>query len=74
MARTVGMPAAIAVRLLMEDRIALRGSHLPTHPEIYRPVLDELAREGLAFAEKVTPLDKEHVAVPHKTPYDSGQF
>lgn len=74
MARTVGMPAAIAVRLLMAGRIALRGSHLPTHPEIYRPVLDELAREGLAFSEKVTKLEKEHVPVPHRTPYDTGQF
>ncbi len=74
MARTVGMPAAIAVRLLMEGRLEVRGSHLPTHREIYRPVLEELAREGLAFTEKVTPLDKERVSARHETPYDSGQF
>jgi hypothetical protein len=52
MARTVGLPTAIAARLVLEDKLPLTGSQIPTHASIYEPVLRELAEAGLAFTEK----------------------
>ena len=54
MARTVGLPAAIAVRLILHGEFAgLTGVHVPVIPEIYEPVLAELAELGIALTEKV---------------------
>ncbi len=50
-ARTVGLPAAIGVRLLIEGRIDLTGVHVPVHPEVYVPVLAELEGLGIRFTE-----------------------
>jgi len=52
MSRTVGLPAAIGARLVLEGRIALTGVQVPVHPEIYGPILDELAALGVRFEEK----------------------
>ncbi len=49
MAKTVGLPLGIAARLVLEDRLNLRGLHIPIVPEIYEPVLLELQREGIVF-------------------------
>ncbi|HDS29467.1 MAG TPA: saccharopine dehydrogenase [Firmicutes bacterium] len=40
MARTVGLPAAVATKLILQGRIDLTGVHVPVVPEIYNPVLD----------------------------------
>jgi saccharopine dehydrogenase-like NADP-dependent oxidoreductase len=56
MARTVGLPAAIAARLILEERITCRGVAIPVLPEIYEPILAELAAVGIAFEEAVHPL------------------
>jgi hypothetical protein len=56
MAKTVGLPAALAVRLALCEDLRLRGSQIPTHPSIYTPILKGLAREGIAFDERVMPL------------------
>ena len=53
MARTVGLPTAIAVRLLLDGEISLTGCRIPTHPSIYEPVLREIGREGLVFNEEI---------------------
>jgi len=63
MAKTVGLPAAIAVRLLLGGELQMTGSHLPTHPSIYEPVLRELAEDGLAFTEEIAPLASATSAV-----------
>lgn len=55
MARTVGLPAAIAARLVLDGELELTGCHIPTEPRIYHPVLAELAREGLEMHEEVRP-------------------
>jgi len=55
MARTVGLPTAVAVKLLLCDEIPLTGSQIPTHPSIYEPVLKELEASGVAFSERVLP-------------------
>jgi saccharopine dehydrogenase (NADP+, L-glutamate forming) len=52
MSRTVGLPAAIGVRLILQGEIDLTGVHAPVVPEIYEPVLEELEQLGIRFAEK----------------------
>ncbi len=53
MAKTVGLPLAIAARLILKNEISLRGVHIPVHPEIYRPVLAELRTLGINFEEEI---------------------
>ena len=50
MARTVGLPLGIAAKLLLEGKVALRGVQVPVVPELYEPVLRELAEEGIRFS------------------------
>jgi hypothetical protein len=58
MARTVGLPAAIAVRLIMHGEFAgLTGVHVPVIPEIYEPVLLELAELGISLTETTRVLE-----------------
>lgn len=56
MSKTVGLPAALAASLILDGVIPLTGSHIPTHPSIYEPILAELEKAELSFAEKVEPL------------------
>lgn len=51
MARTVGLPAAIAVKLILNGQIKLTGVQIPVVPEIYEPVLTELEELGIRFVE-----------------------
>lgn len=51
MARTVGLPAAISTRLILEGKIKKTGVHIPVIPEIYMPILQELKDLGIAFKE-----------------------
>ncbi|MCL6524560.1 MAG: saccharopine dehydrogenase NADP-binding domain-containing protein [Thermoflavifilum sp.] len=51
MAKTVGLPLAIATRLILNGKIRLKGLHIPVHPEIYQPVLKELEEYGIRFEE-----------------------
>jgi saccharopine dehydrogenase (NADP+, L-glutamate forming) len=53
MAKTVGLPLGIAAKLILENKIALSGLHIPIIPEIYEPVLQELAQEGIRFHEEI---------------------
>jgi saccharopine dehydrogenase-like NADP-dependent oxidoreductase len=52
MSRTVGLPAAIASRMILEEKINLTGVHIPVLPEIFEPVLFELGKRGIRFEEK----------------------
>jgi saccharopine dehydrogenase-like NADP-dependent oxidoreductase len=52
MAKTVGLPLAIAVDLFLDGKIKLSGLHLPILPEIYLPILEELEKRGIVFQEK----------------------
>ena len=52
MARTVGLPAAIGTRMILEGEITLTGVHIPVLPEIYEPVLAELEQQGITCVEK----------------------
>ena len=53
MAKTVGLPLAIAAKLILQNKIQVRGLHIPIIPEIYEPVLRELQKEQISFNESV---------------------
>jgi saccharopine dehydrogenase-like NADP-dependent oxidoreductase len=51
-ARTVALPAAIAVRLILENKLTAKGVCRPVIPEIYNPILDELKSLGIEMKEE----------------------
>ena len=51
MAKTVGLPLAIAAKLILNGAIKLKGVQVPVHKEIYDPVLNELKSFGINFKE-----------------------
>jgi hypothetical protein len=51
-ARTVALPASIAVRLILENKITAKGVCRPVIPEIYNPILDELKSLGIEMKEE----------------------
>lgn len=51
MARTVGMPVAVAAKLILEKKIGLSGLHIPVLREIYLPILEALKTFNIAFQE-----------------------
>ena len=58
MARTVGLPAAIATRMVLDGEIDLTGVQIPVLPEIYEPVLEELEQLDIVCAEKIQVLSE----------------
>jgi saccharopine dehydrogenase (NADP+, L-glutamate forming) len=56
MSRMVGLPAAIGSRMILEGRIRESGVQRPVTPDIYNPILDELAGLGIRFKEERRPL------------------
>ena len=52
-ARTVALPAAIAVKMILDKKIDMTGVHIPVSPNIYNPILDDLEKLGIKFEEKV---------------------
>jgi saccharopine dehydrogenase-like NADP-dependent oxidoreductase len=51
-ARTVALPAAIAVRMILEKKIEAKGVCRPVVPQIYNPVLNELKTLGIEMKEE----------------------
>jgi saccharopine dehydrogenase-like NADP-dependent oxidoreductase len=51
-ARTVALPAAIAVEMILDGKINIKGVHVPVLPEIYNPVLDQLEKLGIRMVEE----------------------
>ncbi|XP_046668760.1 alpha-aminoadipic semialdehyde synthase, mitochondrial [Homalodisca vitripennis] len=47
MARTVGLPAAIAAKMVLDGEIQEHGMVYPLTPHIYRPMLSRLRAEGI---------------------------
>jgi len=58
MARTVGLPLAIASLLVLDGKFDLRGVQRPTWPQIYRPILTKLHEVGLGMREHTRMLTK----------------
>ena len=52
MSRAVSLPAAIASKLILEEKITIKGVQIPTVKEIYEPVLEELAEFGFEFEHR----------------------
>ncbi len=52
MAKTVGLPLGIVARLILQNKISLRGVQIPVQEEIYKPVMKELKEYGISFSEK----------------------
>lgn len=52
MARTVSLPAAIAVDLILQGRITATGVQIPVTPDLYTPILDGLEQLGIRCVEK----------------------
>ena len=48
MARLVGLPMGIFVRLISEGKIRSTGVHIPTMREVYEPVLREMKEYGMS--------------------------
>ncbi|MDH7446026.1 saccharopine dehydrogenase family protein [Aquimarina sp. 2201CG14-23] len=52
MARTVGLPVAMAALRILNKEITSTGVQIPIHEEIYTPILKELEEYGIVFKEK----------------------
>ncbi|KQB39854.1 Saccharopine dehydrogenase [Flavobacterium daejeonense] len=55
MAKTVGLPVAMATLLILNGKINNTGVQIPIHKEVYLPVLKELEQYGIHFKEKPMP-------------------
>jgi len=53
MNRTVGLPAAVGVRFILEGRFTQPGVIVPVMKEFYEPAIAELERLGIEFTEQV---------------------
>ncbi|NVO01680.1 MAG: saccharopine dehydrogenase NADP-binding domain-containing protein [Bacteroidetes bacterium] len=51
-ARTVALPAAIAVKMILENKIEVKGVHIPVIPGIYNPILNELETLNIKMVEE----------------------
>ncbi|MEO6869140.1 MAG: saccharopine dehydrogenase C-terminal domain-containing protein [Ginsengibacter sp.] len=52
MAKTVGLPLGIAAKLILLNKINLKGLHIPIVKEIYTPVLEELKKHNIYFIDQ----------------------
>ncbi|MCF7857994.1 MAG: saccharopine dehydrogenase NADP-binding domain-containing protein [Candidatus Cloacimonetes bacterium] len=52
MARTVSLPAAIGVHMILQNKINVKGVHMPILPNIYIPVLKELENLNIKVIER----------------------
>lgn len=55
MAKTVGLPVAIAALKILNNEITTPGVQIPISKEIYIPILKELEEYGIKFSEKKVP-------------------
>lgn len=55
MAKTVGLPVAMAALLILNGKIKTFGVQLPIHKEVYLPILKELEEYGVVFNEHSVP-------------------
>jgi saccharopine dehydrogenase-like NADP-dependent oxidoreductase len=57
MANTVGLPVAIASKMILNGDLKTTGVTLPIQPEVYNPILEELESFDIRFVELETQLD-----------------
>ena len=51
-ARTVALPAAVGVEMILKGEIKSKGVYIPVIPEIYSPILDRLEDLGIKMVEE----------------------
>jgi hypothetical protein len=62
-ARTVALPAAVGVEMILNDKISAKGVHIPVIPEIYNPILDELENLGIMMKEEFGLPESENISL-----------
>ena len=55
MAKTVGLPVAIATLNILNKKITTPGVQIPISKEVYQPILSELQSQGITFKEYQVP-------------------
>ncbi|OQD44506.1 saccharopine dehydrogenase [Croceivirga radicis] len=55
MAKTVGLPVAIAALKIIKGEINTPGVQIPITKEVYKPILEELKNHGIVFKEHKVP-------------------
>ena len=55
MAKTVGLPVAMATILILNKKITTPGVQLPIRREVYEPILEQLKSYGIRFKEYQVP-------------------
>jgi saccharopine dehydrogenase (NAD+, L-glutamate forming) len=55
MAKTVGLPVAMATLDILNKKITSPGVQIPITKEVYTPILEELETYGVRFNEKEVP-------------------
>ena len=51
-ARTVALPAACGVDMILQGKIKITGVYIPVLPQIYNPILDQLETLGIKMVEE----------------------
>jgi len=51
-ARTVALPAACGVEMILHGKISAKGVHIPVIPDIYNPILDQLETMNIRMVEE----------------------
>ncbi|KAJ9446010.1 Saccharopine dehydrogenase [Diplonema papillatum] len=59
MSRTVGIPVAVATRMVLEGKITGSGIKIPIVADIYEPILELLAKEGIVFEDTLDKVVKK---------------
>ncbi len=58
-ARTVALPAAVGVEMILAGEISAKGVHIPVIPEIYNPILNRLEDMNIKMVEEFNlPIDQ----------------
>lgn len=57
MSNTVGLPAAICAKMILNGDLQTKGVTLPVQPEVYNPILEELESFDIRFIEQENVLE-----------------
>ena len=60
-ARTVALPAAVGVRMILEGKIISKGVHIPVIPNIYNSILDALEEMDIKMIEEYGLPESENI-------------
>ncbi len=60
-ARTVALPAAVAVEMILQGKINVKGVYRPVIPQIYNPILDRLEAMDIKMIEEYGLPESENI-------------